>query len=295
MAAYYTVVQYVPDAIADERINIGVIVAGEGKIRVRFLNRWGRVKQFSGNRNINHLQEFARRLEDASYGQLMLPHPEMRDRDLLSEEMLRSMIDGWGGSIQFTPARGSLDSHDDLLDTVASRFLREHVRPPPKFRGRREVANITIETVRDALETAVGPDVASHVLKRRYTAYGSVYHHTLDAVVKNGRMYYAAHGISYENPDQSVVEDDVNATLWAIRDLRDSIPDLPVGIVVLPPLENSRMRRYSEDISALKKVGASTLEEQEIASWAENLSSSLSPGLRAAALLPENPTWDECS
>lgn len=288
MASYYTVVQYVPDAIADERINIGVIVAGEGKVRVRFLNRWGRVKQFSGNRDISFLQEFGRRLEDASYGQLMLPHPDLRDRDLLSEEILRSMIDGWGGSIQFTPTRGSLDSHDDLLDTVSSRFLREHVRPPPKFRGRREVANLTIENVKDALETAVGPDVASHVLKRRSTTHGRVYHHTLDAVVSNGRMYYAAHGLSYENPDQSVVEHDMQTTLWAIRDIRDSIPDLPIGIVLFPPLVNSRTRRFRNDIDALKKVGADTLVEQEIASWAQELSSAVSPGLRAASLLPEN-------
>ena len=35
MAAYYTVVQYVPDPVADERINVGVVGFARGRVLVR--------------------------------------------------------------------------------------------------------------------------------------------------------------------------------------------------------------------------------------------------------------------
>jgi hypothetical protein len=36
MVCYYTIVQYYPDPIADERINIGVMVFGDDQVRSRF-------------------------------------------------------------------------------------------------------------------------------------------------------------------------------------------------------------------------------------------------------------------
>ncbi len=48
MASFYTVVQYVPDPVTDERVNIGVIVAAEDTVQSRFLSNWRRVKQFGG-------------------------------------------------------------------------------------------------------------------------------------------------------------------------------------------------------------------------------------------------------
>jgi len=47
MTPYYTVVQCVPDPIAGERINIGVIVLGEGRLSCRFVRTWRRVAQFA--------------------------------------------------------------------------------------------------------------------------------------------------------------------------------------------------------------------------------------------------------
>ena len=60
MTSHYSIVQYVPDPIADERINVGVIATGEnGTVRVRFLGHWQRVHQF-GRGDVSFLQEFAR-------------------------------------------------------------------------------------------------------------------------------------------------------------------------------------------------------------------------------------------
>ena len=50
------IVQYVPDAVTNERINIGVIVLDENRASAAFLSNWGRVKQFAG-RDIQFLQD----------------------------------------------------------------------------------------------------------------------------------------------------------------------------------------------------------------------------------------------
>src|SRR5579885_3191655 len=40
MASFYTVVQYVPDPVADERINAGVIVFSRDRVAARFVKNW---------------------------------------------------------------------------------------------------------------------------------------------------------------------------------------------------------------------------------------------------------------
>ena len=47
MATFYSVIQFVPDPVADERMNAGVVVFGNGRILVRFVENWGRLQRFS--------------------------------------------------------------------------------------------------------------------------------------------------------------------------------------------------------------------------------------------------------
>ena len=48
-----SIIQYVPDAVTNERINIGVLVLHEGRVKSLFLHNWNRVKQFAGaQRNV---------------------------------------------------------------------------------------------------------------------------------------------------------------------------------------------------------------------------------------------------
>ena len=43
MTSFYSVVQFVPDPIIDERLNIGVVVFGNGIVRTRFIDNWKQV------------------------------------------------------------------------------------------------------------------------------------------------------------------------------------------------------------------------------------------------------------
>src|SRR5437879_5477961 len=57
MSAYYALIQYTPDPVIGELINIGVVVFGDGRTRFRFLHNWNRVKRFGAN--ITSLKAFA--------------------------------------------------------------------------------------------------------------------------------------------------------------------------------------------------------------------------------------------
>src|SRR2546427_8096708 len=105
MPTTYTVVQYVPDPIADERLNVGVIAVSGSHARSRFLSNWLRAERF-GNASVRVLRDFARQVEEA--GVPALPIREAGGRLELSEEKLRELAGHWVNSIQFTAPRTSL-------------------------------------------------------------------------------------------------------------------------------------------------------------------------------------------
>jgi hypothetical protein len=107
MPSFYFVAQYVPDQVADERINFGVFACGEGRTLYRFLRDWRRVEAFADGGPTGFLREFA--ADAASW----------------DEVALRECAAKWRHSIQITPARGSLLPPESLLERMARAFLRE--------------------------------------------------------------------------------------------------------------------------------------------------------------------------
>src|SRR4051812_42929624 len=127
MPTTYTVVQYVPDPIAEERLNVGVIAASGDHIRARFLSNWLRAERF-GNSSVQNLREFARHVEYAAAE----PGPELQlgGPSELNETRLRELAGRWVNSIQFTTPRVSLLEPDAVIDQLARRFLHETIQAP---------------------------------------------------------------------------------------------------------------------------------------------------------------------
>jgi hypothetical protein len=65
MASRYSVIHYVPNLIADERINIGVIAFNNNVVRIRFVKNSQRVRHF-GMEEIDFLKDFAHRMENGA-------------------------------------------------------------------------------------------------------------------------------------------------------------------------------------------------------------------------------------
>ncbi|MBD2774779.1 DUF3037 domain-containing protein [Iningainema tapete] len=75
MVSRYSIIQYVPDPIADERINIGVVVFNEDAVKSRFLTNWERVRLF-GMEDIDFLKDFADRVQKAALDDILFPGDE---------------------------------------------------------------------------------------------------------------------------------------------------------------------------------------------------------------------------
>lgn len=134
MASKYGVIQYVPDPIADERINIGVIAFDNQNIRVRFFKSWlswKRVQSF-GMEDIKFLKDFAHRMENnVKEGYLF---SEDKLNEVSYQEIISKIAQEWINSIQITEPRVSLDSVDDLIEDIANTYLRE-ITPKSKPKG----------------------------------------------------------------------------------------------------------------------------------------------------------------
>lgn len=235
MPSQYSVVQYVPDPVADERINIGVVVIGDSGPRVQFLSNWDRVKRF-GKEDIGYLREFASRLAV----EIKHASEELQLKDSGSiEKRLERMVSGWMNSIQFTPLRGSLKSSADLLEEARATFLVDLARERQGYRDRGQAANATRRALRLALEKrfSENPD---DFLKVNAPIEGRWVPHVFDAVVANGAPYLAAHALSFEIPEPKQLVRVVDAVAFQVEDVRGLSPELPIGIVVYPPNESAQ-------------------------------------------------------
>jgi Protein of unknown function (DUF3037) len=123
MASRYSVIQYVPNPITEDRINIGVIVSDEQDVRVRFLQNWERVRCFGMSEDIDLLKNFAHKMQEATKERLLFPcdHPS----DLPVHERFVNLAHGWMNGIQFTEFCGSQASVDQLLEDMTQTYLLE--------------------------------------------------------------------------------------------------------------------------------------------------------------------------
>ena len=279
MTSYYTVVHCVPDPFADERMNVGVVVFGDGRIRSRFLRRWDRVEQFAGKEVAAYARlfadRFARASESSSEGeaQRSLSGPLAGPR--IDEERLRNMMQDAGNSVQFSPAQSSLREPDDLLAELARVVLVEHQNQPKRLRNRREAADIAVSSLEVAVEERFSLPSAKRLVKPNYEIAGVVnLSHRVDAAVTNGSVYDIVEAFSFERLDLDQLKTDVLNALLGFRDIRDRNPK--VGrfdvLALRPRTELDGWRQMDQVLAemaqACKRAGATLVPNDEANDWA---------------------------
>jgi hypothetical protein len=268
MVTYYTVVRYVPDPVADERINIGVMVWGDGRIRSRFLSNWQRARHF-GIPDVSFIRDFARRMADADSDQLVLPDGIGIQR--FNEPALERAIDTWAGAIQFSTKWASLRDPDTVLKDASERFLRLRADTLGRLRGRQSAAKLTQRTVEEALQARVGDRDARHFIRKNYSLPGKLEDHKVDVGVVNGAPHLAAQGLSFEIQDLADMRYHYTETVYAVTDLKERLPDLSFGVVLYPPpsgAASATVTLYKKAVRVLPNAGAVLVEEGEAAEWA---------------------------
>jgi len=274
MSAKYSIIQYVPDIITDEKINIGVVAFDRDTVRVRFLSNWERVRRFA-NQDVKFLQVFAKDLENAASPDALLPGVEEFPR--LNEDFILAMIRKSVNSIQLTESRGSVKQVDELLNDISARFLSEHFVVRRDYRDRRAAIHLAKSKIRQVLLAHLEDEMgADHFLKSASSLDGKHQPHTFDTVVANGVPYLAANGISFELPEARKLKTHIDAFAWSIRDVHDRDPAFPIGVVTLPPKpdneEHARLQElYEQTVTVYTDLGAEILNENNIEMWAQKV------------------------
>jgi hypothetical protein len=141
----FFLLRYVPDAVKDEFVNIGVVMVeaganGGGFAEVRFTRDWRRVRCLDPQADVEMLGALEREIR----GQLAATH----DRAVL----LRRLEDSFSNVIQISPAKGCL-AEDPVaeIEAMAAMYLEA-----AKVGGKREVSGRQriLATMRDAFEQA---------------------------------------------------------------------------------------------------------------------------------------------
>ncbi len=138
----FALLRYVPDAVKDEFVNVGVLITdGNGRTEVRFTRDWRRVRCLDPGADIEMLQalelELRRKLEKGA-----------PDR----ERLLKFVNESFSNTLQLSPTKSCLaESAAQEADRLVEMYLETH-----RIAGRREPSNrqAIFGRMRDAFEQA---------------------------------------------------------------------------------------------------------------------------------------------
>lgn len=265
MTSFYSAIQFVPDPIADERINIGVVAFDDRTVVTRFLRDWRRVQHFSP-RGIGPLREFVRDLAERTSDQRMIV--EAMGHGEFDRSALDRALGGWMGVVQFGDPRPAVIPVRELLDYAADALLSEPKAGQVDLarRHRREAAEIAYGKVRFAArETFLAPRRPE--VDRRVAVAGASFEHRFDVVVSKhggGEPLLAVHALSFEVEGTEAV---VKNTAFAVKDVREAHPHLPVAVMALTPKNKSTQVDHARTV--IESFDGIFLREQDAAGWIE--------------------------
>jgi hypothetical protein len=262
MGTFYSVIRYVPNPIAEERVNIGIVVLADQAPMFRFVQNWRRAYALGGT-SVAFLKEFAREAQDRNIG--LFPGSTTWD-----EETLKRVLARWHNSIQFSQPRASLKPADALLEELSELYLRNS--PPSSerstVRGRPYAAAVALRYVRAAVMERFGRAGAQALVAKMSVLKGSLSEHEFDVVLKNGRPLLAANALSFLVPDTMTLRRDVDATAFAMEDVLRKPSELRAGIVVVPP--KRRTSYYENTRRMFEKLKVEVVEERKAPAWARS-------------------------
>jgi hypothetical protein len=263
--SYYSIVQFLPDPIRDERINVGVLAYDDsGAVTGHFIRDWKRIRSFAGQ-DVAFLQEFVRELAAATSAQAALaldgcPSP-------CSPNDIQRMASRWINSVQVSEPRASLLGRDDLLTRMSAQFLAPApARKRRAFRDRRQAVSLARRSLVSALAAAPAAQRKNVKMEPKLQVSGALDQHVFDAALLNGKPLLGVQGISFEGPSTVQQQREVDATAWTIDDIKKKHPELLIGVIALPPRHKGKT--YATARKIFTGLGAEVVDEDGAAAWA---------------------------
>lgn len=159
----FFLLRYVPDAVKDEFVNIGVVMVepsetGSGFADVRFARDWRRVQRLDPGADVEMLETLEREIR----GSLA----EVKDR----EALIKRLQDSFSNAIQLSPTKGVLAEEPALeIETLASLYLEARPARRREASGRARI----LGRMREAFEQAgVWALMRKNIAAAQYTFKG---------------------------------------------------------------------------------------------------------------------------
>jgi hypothetical protein len=242
----FSIIQYVPDPIANERMNIGVVVLTPSSVRVNFVTSWKRAQTFAQGADISHLRDFKSTLEllsSQAHAMYQKGLPLIGEADRSPQDLIRKMAASWSHQIQFAPFQRSLEDADRLMQRLSGRYLKEGKKQQRMGKSKNDVVSSAVRSLKKAMPEALARD---HNVRRWVSAQGDVVPQiTLDFGLMNGELKAAGQAVSFQTLDLMEIRHQWKEAVWSLIDLRRLHQELPTSLIIAKPFQNSR--EYEEE------------------------------------------------
>jgi hypothetical protein len=272
MASYYSVIRFVPSALAEEFVNVGVLTFGDGDDRVRgkFLEDWHRVERFA---EVTSSVRQARAFQEWVLESMVPEGPSDQRLKRIDVETVRRLANEWAGSLQLTQPRGSLLDPDELLEDVAPTFLIEPPERAERMPDKRHVVKLTSRSLQGSIKRRFGKK--DHVIvQTRHPLSAGVRPRLFDIVIANGSPRHAVQCFNFNVSDTKKLLEQIDAIAFAVEDVHRKLKGLPISAVAAPPEQDSD-GSFAQAQATFKQVGVEVVAEDDVDAWSERVVESL--------------------
>lgn len=257
MTTQFSVIRFVPDAVANESINVGVIAISGQNVKIQFINSWHRARALGGEK-VTYLRDF---VKDLSARQEIL----FGEGDTWSEASIREYLGRWRHMVECTELRGSIKPIEQLLPELVTLYLKDARATRAKILTKKAASAALFSAVSIAVQEKFGTN-GQELVKRNLVVPGHIDEHECDVGLLNGQLYGAAVGLSFRVAETPYLKTEVDAVAFAIEDMRAAHKRLPIAVSYVPPARTSDSFKRAEKI--FKSVGAEFIDYRCAQDWA---------------------------
>jgi len=263
VTSYYSQIQYVPDPIAGERINVGIVAIDTDGCEYQFVRDWRRAAAFGGQ-DVGFLREFAEEAVEAGSNWFSVSG---------GPKTTAAALKKWHNKVQFSELRPSTKSRNDLLVAMTTVFLRgqgSDIDAAARFvgRGREKAISTATQVLGAELRKRFG-HAPRGLLQRDVVLRGHIETHQLDLAVKNGTLYGGAFAVSFETGSPKMQRRDTDAIAFALEDVGKGAEFQPLSVVVIPPRDKTPTYARAQHI--FRELRAPIVVESGLNKWAQSL------------------------
>lgn len=270
MGTFFTVIQFVPDPVANERLNAGLIVYTDQVVKFHFSHNWKRLERFSNPEKVEFFRDFEQEMANRTKGDAFSA--------CFTKDDLEKMIRKWGNLIQFTTPRGSLLEPEPLLKQILPRFLPADT--DSEAATSRNTGQLLKKTVRATLQKSIRSILGKKSplkVKANIGVSGNLVNHRFPIGIVNGVPRLAAQLIQFDDRKKSEkCLERIHATAWTFREILEQPPEKrPILAVIIDEADSSRLE-FKEARQAFEKIKVEMVAEPDLKRWADETVSEIS-------------------